>query len=88
MTGITGAAFTGSAGLADRVAAIRAASAAPVCVGFGIKTAAAAAAVARVADGVVVGSAVVQAIEEASSPESAVAAVSRLVADLRAGCAR
>jgi tryptophan synthase alpha chain len=88
MTGITGAAFTGSAGLADRVAAIRAASAAPVCVGFGIKTAAAAAAVARVADGVVVGSAVVQAIENAGSPKAAVDAVRHLVADLRAGCAR
>ena len=47
-----------------QVARIRAVSALPVCVGFGISTPESAAASAAVADGVVVGSALVRIIEE------------------------
>ena len=47
--------------------AIREATGAPVCVGFGIKTPEDAARVAAVADGVVVGSAAVQTIAEGGS---------------------
>jgi tryptophan synthase alpha chain len=56
----------------------------PVCVGFGISTPEHAAVVRGFADGVVVGSAIVKAIEAAESPESAVADVADLVARLKA----
>jgi tryptophan synthase alpha chain len=60
--GVTGASATLAAGLADSVATVRAASPLPVAVGFGISTPAQAAQVARLADGVVVGSALVDAL--------------------------
>ena len=59
MTGVTGSAAAEAGGLEDRVSAVREASGLPVVVGFGIRTPDAAADVARVADGVVVGSAIV-----------------------------
>jgi tryptophan synthase alpha chain len=67
MTGVTGGAVDDKQ-LAERVAnttAIRAATHVPVAVGFGIRTAADAAAVANYADGVVVGSAIVDIIAAA-----------------------
>ncbi len=82
MTGITGAAFSGSAGGAERVAKVREAVRAPVAVGFGIKTGDDARAVAAYADGVVVGSAVVSRIQAAGA-QGAPAAVGEFVADLR-----
>lgn len=82
MTGITGAAFRGAAGGPERVAAVREAAGAPVAVGFGIKTAADAAAVAAYADGVIVGSAVVQRIGEAG-PGDVAGAVAGFVSELR-----
>jgi tryptophan synthase alpha chain len=82
ITGITGAAFRGAASGADRVAVVREVTAAPVVVGFGIKTADDARAVAGYADGVVVGSAVVQRIAQAG-PGKAAGAVSELVSELR-----
>jgi tryptophan synthase alpha chain len=84
MTGVTGGAFRGTAGGADRIAAIRAASGAPVAVGFGIKTGADARAVAAHADGVIVGSAIVDRIAAAAGdPGRAAAAVAELVRELR-----
>lgn len=60
VAGVTGA-KTGAAGAVDQaVAAIRASSPLPIAVGFGIKTAKAAAETARFADAVVVGSALVE----------------------------
>jgi len=82
MTGITGAAFRGAAGGGERVTLVRQASGAPVAVGFGIKTGADARAVARIADGVVVGSAVVRRIAEADTPEAAADSVARFIAEL------
>lgn len=58
--GVTGAATTVAPELAERVRAVRAATDLPVAVGFGIAAPAQAAAVARLADGVVVGSALVE----------------------------
>lgn len=87
ITGITGAAFRGAAAGAERVAAVRAATGAPVAVGFGIKTADDARAVAGYADGVVVGSAVVQRIAGAE-PGAAADAVAGLVRELRQAMAR
>ncbi|HVY62861.1 MAG TPA: tryptophan synthase subunit alpha [Planctomycetota bacterium] len=62
--GVTGARAELPPGLADDVARVRAAVERPLAVGFGVSTAEQAAAVARVADGVVVGSAIVQRIED------------------------
>ena len=61
-TGVTGAAQSLAEGLADEVAHLRGLTELPVAVGFGISSAEQAAAVARVADGVVVGSALVDAL--------------------------
>lgn len=68
ITGITGAAEAVATDIAPEVARIKAASDLPVCVGFGIKTPERAAEIARVADGVVVGSAIVDQIGDGKSP--------------------
>jgi tryptophan synthase alpha chain len=57
--GVTGATTSLASGLGGSIAQVRAATALPVAVGFGISTPAQAAAVAQLADGVVVGSALV-----------------------------
>ncbi len=62
--GVTGTRSELPPDLDATVARLRGATALPVCVGFGISTPAQAAAVARLADGVVVGSAVVKAAGE------------------------
>jgi tryptophan synthase alpha chain len=62
-TGVTGASQALAAGLAREVAEVRALTDVPVAVGFGISTAAQAAEVAAIADGVVVGSALVDRLE-------------------------
>ena len=64
MTGITGSAFAAGGAIKDQVAAVRAASNLPVVVGFGVKTPERAAEVAKDADGVVVGSAIVNAFHK------------------------
>ncbi len=69
------------------VARCRAHTDVPVCVGVGVKTPAHAADVAAYADGVIVGSAVVQAVG-AGDPSGAPARVAELVAALRRGCER
>ena len=62
ITGITGAAEASAAAVKPEVGRIGSASGLPVCVGFGIKTPESAAAIASVADGAVVGSAIVERI--------------------------
>lgn len=64
VAGVTGVKEADASVVAPHVARVRAASGLPVAVGFGIKTPERAAAVARVADGVVVGSALVDEIAE------------------------
>jgi tryptophan synthase alpha chain len=59
--GVTGMRDTIASDLAPTVARLRSATKLPICVGFGISDVAQAAAVGRLADGVVVGSALVQA---------------------------
>jgi len=65
VAGVTGVKEADAAVVAPAVNRVRAASGLPVAVGFGIKTPERAAAVARVADGVVVGSALVELIAAA-----------------------
>ena len=65
VTGTTGARRALPPGLAHGVRQLRLLTTKPICVGFGISTPAQAAAVARIADGVIVGSALVQTIARA-----------------------
>lgn len=67
ITGITGAGSSSASRVGPEVERIKAASGLPVCVGFGVKTPADAAEMARVADGVVVGSAIVERIGRGES---------------------
>ena len=80
LTGVTGARAAAPVDPA-RLDAIRAASHAPVAVGFGIRTPADAARFAAIADGVVVGTALVDRVA-AGEPAGAPARVAALVADL------
>ena len=66
VAGVTGVKAVDASLVAPAVARVRAASGLPVAVGFGIKTPAAAAAVARIADAVVVGSVLVDEIANAA----------------------
>ena len=86
LTGVTGAAFDASRLTAGKVDEIRAATGAPVVVGFGIKTADDVRAVAPLADGVVVGSAIVERIGSAAAGTAA-PTVGAFVAELHAALA-
>src|SRR5438874_11368501 len=80
--GVTGARNAVPADLAEHVARVRSASALPLAVGFGISTPAQARATARLADGVVVGSAIVDALA-AGGVDAAERLVRQLAAALR-----
>ena len=83
ITGITGTKSVDSEAVAGAVSRLRQSTDLPIAVGFGIKTARQAAAIARVADAVVVGSALVDRIAEgADAPGEAKA---RLVASVLEG---
>lgn len=82
LKGVTGAGNIDTADVARRLAAIREHVKLPVGVGFGIRDAATAKAVAQVADAVVIGSRIIQEIE-ASPKEHAVEAVRSFVAGIR-----
>jgi tryptophan synthase alpha chain len=85
LTGVTGARAELPEGLEAFVARVRAATDLPLCVGFGVSTPAQAARVAAVADGVIVGSRLLQVIEEAAAEErDPVAAAAVFVRGLRA----
>ena len=83
VTGITGARTELPPDLAEFVARVRRHTRLPLAVGFGIGTGAQAAAVAGIADGVIVGSALVK----AAAGEHGVAQVQSLAAELAAGTA-
>jgi tryptophan synthase alpha chain len=84
LTGVTGARAELPPRLEENLARIRRVSSVPVCVGFGISTPEQAAHVARLADGVVVGSALVERIARAGSREAAVTEAASFVAALKA----
>jgi tryptophan synthase alpha chain len=89
LKGVTGAGHLDVADVAHHLGLIREHSSLPVAVGFGIKDAASAAAVAGVADGVVVGSALVdsmaRAIDAGGDHEAAMAAAVSLLTEIRQG---
>ena len=81
VAGVTGVKEADAAEVAPAVARVRAASGLPVAVGFGIKTPERAAAVARIADAVVVGSVLVDEIADAAAMNQPV--VSKVVESAR-----
>lgn len=90
MNGITGGAIASTQAVGDAVNRIKGHTPLPVCVGFGVKTAEQARIIGRDADGVVVGTAIVNAIATSLDNENratadTVAAVSTLVSGLAAG---
>lgn len=85
-TGVTGAHGAPSTNIAAQVAAIREYSDTPICVGFGISTPEQAADIAKSADGVIVGSAIVKQVE--LHPQNAPAAVRDFAAPLIAATKR
>lgn len=85
ITGITGAGSATASDVHNKITEIRSATNLPVCVGFGIKTPADVAAMAPLADGVVVGSALVHHIESTNADVTRFSAYVRALAD---GCTR
>jgi tryptophan synthase alpha chain len=90
ITGITGAAAPDAGKVTDAVARIKRHTKLPVCVGFGVRTAEQARGIAQGADGVVVGSALVDAIRKSFGPDgkpaaATVTAVTDLVRALAQG---
>ncbi len=88
MTGVTGSKSTDLASAAKRAGVLQRELGRSVAIGFGVKTKDDVATVAPHVDGVVVGSAVVQTIEDAPSPAEAVARVAALVSELTQGLGR
>jgi tryptophan synthase alpha chain len=78
ITGITGAANAVATDVGPEVERIKAATDLPIVVGFGIKTSEASRSIASVADGVVVGSAIVERIGNGESPDDVLAFVKSL----------
>ena len=90
ITGITGAATPDPGRVAEAVERIKRHTRLPVAVGFGVRTAGQAAAIAAIADGVVVGSALVNALAgsldgDCKATVKTVTAVTGLVAELARG---
>jgi tryptophan synthase alpha chain len=83
VTGVTGARRALAGDLAAQVAEVRAVSPVPVVVGFGVGTAEQAHEVAGLADGVVVGSAIVSRLAEPGSRKERVERVRRFVRGLK-----
>ena len=69
ITGITGAAAPDAGNVAAAVARIKRHTKLPVCVGFGVRSAEQARVIAQGADGVVVGSALVEAVRKSLGPD-------------------
>lgn len=85
VAGVTGSGSASMEQVDEAVARLRRHTALPVCIGFGIRTPEHAAEVARRAEGVVVGSALVDQIVQAKSSTEAVAGVLGLCRELSAG---
>jgi tryptophan synthase alpha chain len=94
ITGITGSASANSEAVAAAVSRIKRHTELPVCVGFGIRTATAARAIAQTADGAVVGTALIDALRDsldaqgratADTVDAVAAVVSSLAQGVRGG---
>jgi tryptophan synthase alpha chain len=84
LTGVTGERTTLAPELTQQLRALRAITTKPVCVGFGIGTPEQAALVGRLADGVIVGSAIVRLVEQHGGSTELLARVGDFIAGLKA----
>ena len=85
LMGVTGARNSISSGAADLVARIRKTTDLPIAVGLGVSTREQAKGVAAYADGVIVGSAFIKALQDAPNEDAGLAAVSSLARELAKG---
>lgn len=88
LKGVTGAAISDHGDIEQRVAGLRGKTELPVVVGFGIKDADSARAMAAISDGVIVGSALVDriaALSSESDKQPSYADCTALIAEIRAG---
>ena len=84
LKGVTGAGNLDVESVRNKLTEIRSITTLPITVGFGIKDAASAAAIGRLADGVVVGSALVQrAAEAVAAGKDAIDIATQLITDMR-----
>ncbi|USI72183.1 tryptophan synthase subunit alpha [Sphingomonas morindae] len=84
VAGVTGLQQAAAGSIEEAVARLKAGTDLPVAVGFGVRTPEQAAAIARIADGVVVGSAIVEALARAGGhPQAAATLVAHLAAAIR-----
>ena len=84
LTGVTGARRELPPDLGAQIRTLRLVTTKPVCVGFGVSTPEQVAAVGRLADGVIVGSAMVRAVEEHAGTSALVDRVGDFIASLKA----
>ena len=84
LTGITGAKLTNIADVGENVKKIRKVAGTPIAVGFGVATPDDAANVAKIADGVIVGSAIVKLIESCREGRDMIGEVVEFVKSLKA----
>ncbi|MBI4552489.1 MAG: tryptophan synthase subunit alpha [Candidatus Latescibacteria bacterium] len=83
LTGVTGARSRLAEGVEDFVSTVRAHTTHPLAIGFGIATPQHAAAAARLADGVIVGSAIIDVMERSPDADGLVTRVGEFVGSLR-----
>jgi tryptophan synthase alpha chain len=84
IAGVTGARSQVASGLSDFVARIRQATSTPIAIGFGVSTPEQAGEVSQIADGVIVGSALVQVVDRAEDkPQAAAQFIRKLKARMR-----
>ncbi len=86
MTGVTGGKVASLSEAATRAAAVEAQTGKPVCLGFGVKTPEDVTTVAPHVSGVIVGSALVETVAAAPTPEAAATALTTQVRALKAAC--
>ena len=87
LTGITGAKLTNMADVGENVQKIRKVAGTPIAVGFGVATPEDAARVSRIADGVIVGSAIVRLIESCQKDRDMIGEVAEFVRSLKTAMA-
>lgn len=85
LTGVTGARGEIYRGLSDFIKGVRAHTDKPLAIGFGISTPKQAGEVARIADGVIVGSAIVDLIERTRDIKDGLKRVGRFIRELKSG---
>jgi tryptophan synthase alpha chain len=83
LTGVTGERQELPTNLAAQIRTLRLVTTKPICVGFGISTPAHVAAIGRLADGAIVGSAIVRLVEERAGSPTLVEDVGAFIAELK-----